>query len=194
MDNPHTNQLHYREIINYFVNKFGYKSYLELGLRDPNNTFIHINCENKESVDVNPHCGPTYHMTTDQFFNTAGNNRTWDIIFIDADHEKEQVLKDFNNALKRLNPNGTIIMDDINPTAEWLLTPQFCHNAWEAFAELGRRSDIEIHAVVPSFSGFVRKGSQEPHTLEVVSTFEFLEKNREIITRPVTFEQLEKMF
>jgi len=194
MDNPHINQIHYKEIINFFANKFGHKSYLELGLRDANNTFNHIICPEKESVDINPYCGATHNMSTDDFFNSIGKNKTWDLIFIDADHEKGQVLKDFENAISRLNPNGTIIMDDINPTAEWLLTPNFCYNAWEAFAELGKRNDLQMHAVTPSFSGFVRRGAQLPHSLSVESNFAFLENNRELLVRPVSFEQLQNMF
>lgn len=191
MDNPQNGHLHYKEIINYFVNKYGYKSYLELGLRDINNTFVHVNCVEKESVDINAYCGATHIMTTDQFFETVGKEKTWDIIFIDADHEKTQVLKDFENSLERLNPNGTIIMDDINPTEDWLLTPQFCHNAWEAFAELSKRKDIEIHAVTPSFAGFVRRGKQKPHSLEIESSFSFLNINRTKLVRPITFEELQ---
>jgi len=194
MNNPHHGQIHYREIINFFINKFNYQSYLELGVRDANNTFNHIICNSKEGVDCNPTSNPTYCMYTDEFFDTVGKDKTWDIIFIDASHEKNQVLRDFENSLKRLNSNGTIIMDDINPTDPYLLDPTFCDNAWEAFAELGKRSDLEIHAVIPSFSGFVRRGKQKPHSLDIQSTYEFLNSNRDEITRPITWEQLISLF
>jgi hypothetical protein len=194
MNNPHIGQIHYREIINFFIEKFGYQSYLELGVRDVSNTFNHINCNLKEGVDINPSCSPTHCMTTDEFFNTAGADRTWDIIFIDASHEKTQVLKDFENSLSRLNENGTIIMDDINPTEPFLLSPEFCHDAWETFAELGKRSDLHMHAVIPSFSGFVRRGTQSPHKLNIQSSFDYLEENRDIITKPITWDGLITMF
>ena len=194
MNNPHHGQIHYRDIINFFINKFNYQSYLELGVRDANNTFNHISCNSKEGVDCNPASNPTYCMYTDEFFETVGKDKTWDIIFIDASHEKNQVLRDFENSLARLNENGTIIMDDINPTEPFLLSPTFCDNAWEAFAELGKRSDIQMHAVTPSFFGFVRKGRQIPHTLEIQPNFEFLNQHREEIVRPITWDELLIMF
>jgi hypothetical protein len=194
MNNPHIGQIRYHEIINFFIQKFNYTTYLELGVRDASNTFNHVTAPEKEGVDINPSCNPTYCMYTDKFFETAGNNKTWDIIFIDASHEKNQVLRDFDNALARLNENGTIIMDDINPTEPFLLSPTFCDNAWEAFAELGKRSDIQMHAVTPSYFGFVRRGRQTPHSLTIQPTFEFLNQHREEIVRPITWDELLIMF
>jgi hypothetical protein len=187
-------QIHYREIINFFIEKFNYQSYLELGVRDTNNTFNHVNCAEKEGVDCNPSSNPTHCMYTDEFFETIGKDKTWDIIFIDASHEKNQVLRDFDNALQRLNENGTIIMDDINPDALHLLSPVYCDNAWEAFAELGKRSDLQMHAVVPSYFGFVRRGTQLAHSLNIEPTYEFLNANREELVRPISWNDLMIMF
>ena len=55
----------YHPIINFFIEKFKYESYLELGVRDKTNTFNHINCMIKEGVDIAPGCQPTHLMTTD---------------------------------------------------------------------------------------------------------------------------------
>ena len=187
-------QVPYREIIEFFVNRFNYQSYLELGVRDSTNTFNHINCPIKEGVDVNSSCFPTYCMTTDEFFNTIGDNKTWDIIFIDASHEKNQVLRDFENSLSRLNENGTIIMDDINPNEPFLLSPVYCDNAWEAFAELGKRSDLEMHAIIPSYAGYVRRGKQTPHSFQIEPTFDFLETNRSVIAQPMLWQDIMQRF
>jgi hypothetical protein len=194
MNNPHDGQIHYREIINFFIDKFGYTTYLELGVRDANNTFNHIKCTEKEGVDCNPASNPTYLMYTDEFFDSVGKHKTWDIIFIDASHEKHQVLRDFENALARLNENGTIIMDDINPTEPFLLSEEFCHNAWEAFAELRKRTDLQMHAVIPSYSGFVRRGKQTAFTKKVEPNFEFLEKNRAELVLPINWNDLTSLF
>jgi len=187
-------QVPYREIIEFFVNRFKYQSYLELGVRDSSNTFNHINCTIKEGVDVNSACSPTYCMTTDEFFETVGNDKTWDIIFIDASHEKNQVLRDFDNSLKRLNKDGVIIMDDINPDEPFLLSPTYCDNAWEAFAQLGCRSNLEMHAIIPSYAGYVRKGKQKPHSLQIESSYDFLEKNRTELVRPLTWQEIMERF
>jgi hypothetical protein len=186
--------VHYREVIKFFAEKFKYKSYLELGIRDLTNCFDYIPCEYKEGVDISPECNPTWCMTTDEYFSTVGNDKTWDLIFIDASHERDQVMRDFQNSLSRLNENGTIIMDDINPNEAWLLSPHYCDNAWETFAELGKRSDIQMHAIIGTYAGFVRRGTQVPHTLTIESSYEFLDLNRNELVRPISYDQLIKMF
>jgi hypothetical protein len=169
----------YHPIINFFIKKYNHKSYLELGVRDKTNTFNYIECETKEGVDIDSNCEPDYLMTTDEFFNSIPKDKKWDLIFIDADHEKTQVMKDFENSLLHLSENGTIIMDDINPFTEELLQPQYCNNAWEVFATLRKeRPDLEMFAIKTSFCGVVRRGSQETHNLEIESSFSFLNENR----------------
>jgi hypothetical protein len=193
MSNIHDGQVKYHEIINYFCDKFKYSSYLELGLRNAEDTFNKVRCNYKTSVDINPSCRPTYCMTTDVFFNTLDESVKYDLIFIDACHEKSFVQRDFDNAMKHLNENGTIVMDDINPTQEFLLGQEWCGTAWEVFFDLGKRSDLQIGTVIPSFTGFVRRGTQIPHTLVIEPTFAFLDANRSIITRPVLFEELDNI-
>jgi SAM-dependent methyltransferase len=55
-------------------------------------------------------------MTSDVFF--AQNRQYFDIVFVDGLHEAHQVLKDINNALRWLAPNGTIVLHDCNPLVE----------------------------------------------------------------------------
>lgn len=189
----HDNQVPYHEIINLFCDHFKYKTYLELGLRSRENTFDKVNCPTKTSVDINPSCGPTFSMSTDNFFDLIlPPSVRYDIIFIDANHDAEFVRRDFENALRVLSHNGTIIMDDINPTQEFLLKPEWCGTAWEVFCELGNREDLYMRTVVPSFTGFVRRGKQIPHNLKLEKTFQFLETNRNEITKPITLDELKK--
>lgn len=185
--------LPYYPILNHFVEKYNYKSYLELGVRNKNSTFNHIKCDDKTGVDIDASCQPTYVMSTDNFFLNEANNKKWDLIFIDGSHEKTQVRKDFDNSLNHLSEGGTIIMDDINPFNKELLSSELCHNAWEVFAELkGTRDDLEMYGIESSFCGIVRRGSQEPHSLKVESTWEFLNKNRQIIINPISWQEIIK--
>lgn len=181
----------YHPIINYFIDKYKYKSYLELGVRDKTNTYNHILCEDKTGVDIDSRANPTYIMTTDAFFKTIAHNRKWDIIFIDASHEKGQVMKDFENSIIHLTENGTIVMDDINPTTPELLSPQYCHNAWEVFATLrGTRTDLDMFGIESSFCGIIRRGSQEVHNLTIESTFDFLDKNRQKLINILSWKEV----
>jgi hypothetical protein len=183
--------LPYYPIINHFIKKYNYKTYLELGVRDKTNTFNNIFCELKEGVDINPNCNPDYLMTTDEFFSTLPIEKKWDLIFIDADHEKNQVMRDFENSLLHLSENGTIIMDDINPFTEELLLPQYCNNAWEVFATLRKtRDDLEMFAIQSSFCGIVRRGKQKTHNLEIKSDFLFLDKNRDELLNVTEWEKI----
>ena len=51
-----------------------------------------------------------FKMTSDEFFNE--NNNKFDLIYIDGDHSKDQVLKDLKNSWSILNKNGFLLIDD----------------------------------------------------------------------------------
>lgn len=121
------------EIINLLIEKNNYKSYLEIGLDNPDSNYNHIRCEYKECVDPffeKDHINGfdvnilnfeniinnvlTYRMTSDEFF--LKNDKKYDIIFIDGLHTKEQVGKDIINSLKVLNTGGKIVCHDCLPT------------------------------------------------------------------------------
>lgn len=118
------------ELINSFISKRNYKSYLELGIYD-GSTFNNINIENKISVDLN--FNAKYKMSTDNFFKI--NNEKFDIIFIDADHRSIQLIKDIRNALNILNDNGVIICHDCNPPTfnDQVDDNNLYQTAWKAF-------------------------------------------------------------
>jgi len=103
-------------VINYFITKYGYKSYLEIGVYDVNINFNKIIAEDKIGVDPNSAIGLEFTMRSDDFFKQ--NNKTFDIIFIDGLHESSQVYRDIVNSINVLNNGGTIILHDCNPTEE----------------------------------------------------------------------------
>ena len=92
------------------------KKYLEIGI-DLGHTFSSIKCIDKLGVDIVDNCGYVTHlMTSDNFF--AGNTKKFDIIFIDGDHHWQQIVKDFNNAVKCLNQDGLLFVHDLIPANE----------------------------------------------------------------------------
>lgn len=124
--------------------KFGYKSYLEIGCRD-NRTFDKINCPKKVGVD--PARGGTIRTTSDEFFKS--NTDTFDLIFIDGDHRSEQVLRDVLNATKCLNAGGTIVMHDCIPLKEEHQFREYkggiCNqDAWKACMVLRMQPEIDV--------------------------------------------------
>lgn len=86
------------------------KKYLELGVADCNN-FNNTKCNNKFSVDLNGKANFT--MTTDQFFSNWSKDEKVDIIYIDANHDYDYVLRDFNNSLDHCN--DWIFLHDMIP-------------------------------------------------------------------------------
>lgn len=106
------------ELIQHFIDKRGYKSYLEIGCFR-NENFNKIRCDKKVSVDPDPEAHATYQMTSDDFFLGDVPHEFYDIIFIDGLHEHNQVWRDIGNAMMSLNKGGVIIMHDCCPTSEY---------------------------------------------------------------------------
>jgi hypothetical protein len=104
------------EFINDLVRDLGYRSYLELGV-DSGTTWNQISCDVKVGVDSNPSVQMPFVIisSTDSYFASINKEVEFELIYIDAYHEKNQVKKDFFNSLSHLKRGGVIILHDINP-------------------------------------------------------------------------------
>ncbi len=105
------------DILNSLIEVNGFKKYLEIGFQQ-GICFNAVNCDYKLAVDPAPvnSCDRLFLGTSDEFF--AVNEQKFDLIFIDGLHTHEQVKKDLINAVKCLNPNGLIMLHDMNPSSE----------------------------------------------------------------------------
>lgn len=126
--------LSHSDLIQNIVELCGYKSYLELGLYRAE-TFVRIAqiVDNAVGVDNDntwfPCAGRCYELTTDEFFKI--NEEQFDVIFIDACHDYEQVKKDFDSALEVLNPGGVIVLHDTDPASTFYARPGYCSDAYK---------------------------------------------------------------
>lgn len=104
-------------------------SYLELGLGFYNEIpwFNHLQFKNKISVDLID-LRADYVGSTDQFF--LSNSKKFDIIYIDAFHQLDFIIRDFNNSLICLNTNGKIFIHDLYPPNETYVSPKACGNGY----------------------------------------------------------------
>ncbi len=108
------------ELINELIIKHKLSSVLELGV-DAGFTWNQLKFSDKTGIDSNKKIleyelndvSKIVITTTDNFFST--NTRKFDLIFIDAYHEKLQVYRDFQNSFECLNDNGIILLHDIFP-------------------------------------------------------------------------------
>lgn len=140
---------HYSNIIKWLVELTNCQSYLELGVEYGTN-IIEIKNLVKICVGVDINVVDIidkgiidfYQMKTDDFFNK--NNQKFDIIFIDANHNFEQVKKDFNNSLKILNKYGIIILHDTDPMIEELLKPEYCDDSYKIVDYISTKKDLNI--------------------------------------------------
>lgn len=107
------------KFINSLIKDLNLKSYLELGI-SKGWCWEEIELQNKTGIEINPEISDSriIKSTTDDYFNSLDQYKKFDIIFIDADHEKNQVFKDFKNSYNVLNDDGLILMHDVNPIAE----------------------------------------------------------------------------
>jgi len=180
---PPSLRLNRTSILNTLVEKYSYTSYLEIGqgLRTAN--FDWIRCRIKIGVDPARGLNAAYQMTSDDFFKI--NNDTFDLIFIDGLHQADQVEKDILNALKVLNPNGTILVHDCNPTTrEMQLVTRgqglWTGDVWKAWVKLrATRPDLKMYVIdAGSGCGLIRRGRQDLIQLPGNLSFELLDKNR----------------
>lgn len=168
-------------IINHFIDKYGYKTYLEIGTQN-NKNYNKVNVEVKVGVDPQPDAGATHVMTSNKFFST--NSDKFDIIFIDGLHHEQQVYKDIKNAIKFLNKGGTIVCHDMNPVSEEMqavprVVKQWTGDCWKAWVRLRSEIDCEMYVVDTDFGcGIIRKGDVNKLKLTEELTYNNLEKNR----------------
>lgn len=195
------------DIINSLIEKNNYKSYLEIGLDEPKNNYLNINCENKECVDpyimsehekydtkdvdrINEIIDTIldYHMTSDEFFQQ--NSKTYDLIFIDGLHTKEQVSRDIINSLKCLNKGGKIVIHDCLPTSKNMqevprISSAWTGDVWKTICEL-KKQNIEFKVVDCDFGCGIVEYFENSDTLNYIEEWEFdwndfLEKRNELL-------------
>lgn len=177
---------------NFFIkqlyDKCNFNSYLELGLEhDPTAPYRIINSEKKHSVDIDKTTEADFIMTTDDFFSKLksgkieglGKEEKWDVIFIDADHNVDQVHKDLENSLQHLAENGIILMHDVLPTnyartleapiqinfaEQNLVLPVMNNDAWKVLHYvLKERADLHVCTLIEGDAGLgiIKKAKKE---------------------------------
>jgi len=179
-------------VINFLITTHKYNTYLEIGVRKKK-------CYNKiiapYKVCVDSKTNATHMVTSDEFF--SYNKETFDIIFIDGDHLKEQIHRDIQNSLNILNKDGTIICHDMNPLKEsWQLREQgenktWTGDGWKEWVRL-RATDnsLNMYVINTNFGcGVIQRGSQELIDIPDELSFSFLDKNRNHVLNLVSRQE-----
>lgn len=195
------------ELVNWFIQQYGYRRYLEIGIDQPANCFYRVHCEHKVGVD--PRVGQTgydearkvwhYRVTSDEFF--ATNREQFDIVFVDGLHLAEQALRDVEHALEVLSPEGTIVMHDCRPYNVLVAGParvpgkSWYGTVWQAWATLrATRADLSCRVVLDDCGlGVVRRGAQKLYA-GPYATFEDWARHQDEILQGLTPGQVSAIY
>ena len=115
--------------------------FLELGT-STGVAFNSLTFNNKYTVDlkrpdlIQEHKN-SFEQSTDDFFATT-DLTDFDLIFIDANHDVEQVLRDFNSSVERIREGGVIVLHDCYPPTEEYCQPRFCSDSYKILEALAR--------------------------------------------------------
>jgi len=204
------------DIINELIKKYNYKTYLEIGVRNPDDCFNLINCETKHSVDPgyeNDENQVDYPYTSDTFFKLLENKGLnllttykWDVIFIDGLHISNQVEKDILNSLNHLSKNGVIVLHDCNPHNLWMAREDYIIDGiahgwngtvWKSIYKLrATRPDLFVCTVDTDYGiGIVKQGKQECCDFNN-SFYEYkeFEKNKKEHLNLISIEEFNNIF
>ena len=134
------------DIINHLIKKMGYKEYLEVGVYK-GEVFNTIKI-NKTGVDLDCDIDNVLNMSSNDFF--EDNSNLYDLIFIDGDHNYNQVKLDVENALSILTPNGMVVMHDTCPTKRKHVEPkkdeiqEWCGESFKVAAEYNKMDGFSV--------------------------------------------------
>lgn len=116
-------------------------SYLELGVGD-NLNFTSIKCKEKFSVDITANIA-NFTGTTDEFFNQLDDHIKYDIIFIDANHDYEYVLRDFNNSID--HANKWILLHDMIPPDLSAAQRVYCSDGYKVLHHILKHTNFQVY-------------------------------------------------
>lgn len=120
------------------------RCFIELGLgTDPCIVNVGEHCFRAYGVDrkrenfATPPNSVILEMTTDEFFESYGRTiEAPELVFIDADHSKEQMLKDLRNVAAIAAENCIVCIHDTFPENEQQTRPEFCGDSYKAVRTL----------------------------------------------------------
>lgn len=202
------------EVLNYLISYLDREiSYLEIGVRNPNDNYNHIDTSLKYSVDPgiefeeNP---VDFKLTSDVFFEKLRNNTVlssqikFDLIFIDGLHLAEQVDRDIENSLAFIKDDGFIVLHDCNPPTEWHTRNDYNYEftpaelswngtTWKAFLKWRYNTNIQSCCIDTDWGlGILSKKQPIGHSIKSTNPFyeidDFL-RNKKTLLNLLTYRE-----
>ena len=139
---PHNAFEFYRTFFDWYC-KWANPHYLEVGCGEGGLTGrLAPYCKSATGIDISVY--PTWSeyqtrtgcmlimIDSDTYFKSLDPETMYDLIFIDGDHAKEQVIVDFEYSLVHLSESGLIALHDTYPPNEEATGPMACGTAYKA--------------------------------------------------------------
>lgn len=190
------------DIINYLIRKNNYQTYLEIGVCLADENFNKISVKYKVGVDPAPLGGVANFLgTSDEYFKFIHPDTRFDIVFIDGLHQEDQVLRDIENSLKHLSPNGTIVCHDCLPNNEMEQLRDFLYgpwtgDVWRALAKLRiGRTDLDIKVLDIDYGcGIIKRGVNVPFRYDGDGlSYEFYLRNKKELLNVISINEFMKL-
>ena len=187
------------KFIDSLIKNAGINSYLELGI-SVGECWREIELENKVGIDnwVQISDERVLSTTTDLYFESMKGKVKFDLIFIDADHEKNQVFKDFTNSFDCLNDGGIILMHDINPPTKedtGLTELGTCFEFWMSLVD-NYRENCNALVEFPeeregSMGVFIKNGNKFDKSLigDLNRGYEYFDSNRDLYINSIALKK-----
>jgi Methyltransferase domain len=191
------------------LRRFAAPRYLEIGVHT-GVLFTHVRARRKIGVDPAPAIpawkwwlhpntamrGSLVKAASDAYFAGLDPEVEFDVAFVDGGHTFEQSLRDVENALAHLSPEGVVLVHDVNPPTAASAMPDpreaarlpggecWCGDVWRTVVWLrATRDDLVVETLDTDFGiGVVRRGATEPLPLTGAAvaalTYGDLDRNR----------------
>lgn len=117
------------DVLNRLASALRAQRYLEIGVQG-GQVFRLVNVPHKVGVDPDPTSAATVKVTSDAYFAGLDPSVTFDLIFVDGLHLREQVARDATNALQHLSERGVVVFHDCDPPDERAGRRELCSGFW----------------------------------------------------------------
>jgi predicted O-methyltransferase YrrM len=95
-----------------------------------------------------------FNLSTDEFIEYIKISPIQiDMLFIDADHSKEAVFKDFKNFFPFVRPHGLILLHDTHPENEYFKAKGYCGDGFKAIECLSNSTTDYEMVTIPVHPG-----------------------------------------
>ncbi len=205
------------EIINWLLQQTNHRRYLEIGVRNPENCFDHINADFKVSVDPGVEATvnkATVKLTSDEFFEQLNSGQLslehsqFDVIFIDGLHLADQAWRDIQNSMQIIAETGFVVLHDCNPPTRFHSRENVDEEnpaggfwngtTWKAFQRFRTESDRNSYVINSDWGvGVIENhrtstSPRPPASLNPFYEFAVFEQHRQEILNLVEFSALQQ--